>query len=73
LQTLTVAGEEVITAFGQWRWVDENEDAFYHTDWMTGDWQPSEVRVALTETKLVITETLGRGDILTTEFKLLTW
>jgi len=70
LQTLTVDGAEPLTILGQWKWVDENENAFYHTDWKTGNWQTDAVNVTLTETAFAVTEIFNNGDILTTEFEL---
>ena len=70
LQTSAVNGEETITVLGQWRWTDGDENAFYHTDWKTGDWQANMVHVTLTETAFATVETLNYGYILITEFEL---
>jgi len=70
LQTVIVDGVETISFLGQWRWADENENAFYHTDWQNGGWQTDMVHVTLTETTFVTTEILNHGYILTTEYEL---
>ena len=69
LQTLTVDGAQTLTVLGEWKWVDENENAFYHTDWRAGNWQEDAVNVTLTETTFAITEVFNNGDILITEFE----
>ena len=72
LQTSIVDGAEPITGLGQWRWVDDNQNSFYHTDWQTGEWLENIVNVVvLTETTLAISELFSNGDILVTEFELL--
>jgi len=73
LQTVTVDGTETFSFLGQWRWADENENAFYHTDWMTGVWQRDMVHVTLTDTTFAITEYLNYEYILITEFELWEW
>ncbi|MCL2689604.1 MAG: hypothetical protein FWE57_07145 [Chitinispirillia bacterium] len=71
LQTLTVDGEQTLTVLGQWRWSDENENAFYYTSWQTGAWQTYIVNVVtLTENSFAIEEMLNDGYILITEFEL---